>query len=497
MAPASRKVAPTAEQSAASNGGDTRQNGRKAVATANGKGHRNRVDPNDTAGGERAGLSLGISIAVLGFLGLAASLAASPSQKHVGLAQPGTYAVCSAGGPSIYTVDNDNSRVACISIAKNRIQAVGSLGHIRFKWYTSSFITNLLQGSPQFHLPVHYIPPGAIVIPGISDSHAHILEFGATQQLPLEGTKSVEETVARVRNFVLSNADIFEDKTKLITGGGWDHTSWPNGTLPSLEALENDPILRGRPIILQSKDCHALWVSSAALKPSLPLPDEVEGGVIVRDQNNQPTGVLLDNAQDLLKQPKLTQEDLLRRFKVTVREAHKHGLTSIHDAGLDPISLEFFHSQAEKAPLPIRIYGMKYFNETVGYSPGSYPIDLPEKRLSIRSMKIFADGALRTGGAALYEPYADNPSTSGFMRIEKSLLYDVIPKFLSNGWQVNVHAIGDKANGIILDVFESALKGINVTALRPRLEHAQMMTKEDMVRLGKLGVIASVQPTHA
>ncbi|EAU91349.2 amidohydrolase [Coprinopsis cinerea okayama7 len=484
MAPASRKVAPTAEQSAASNGGDTRQNGRKAVATANGKGHRNRVDPNDTAGGERAGLSLGISIAVLGFLGLAASLAASPSQKHVGLAQPGTYAVCSAGGPSIYTVDNDNSRVACISIAKNRIQAVGSLGqsirllghvtkfssavplkgHIRFKWYTSSFITNLLQGSPQFHLPVHYIPPGAIVIPGISDSHAHILEFGATQQLPLEGTKSVEETVARVRNF---------------------------------EALENDPILRGRPIILQSKDCHALWVSSAALKPSLPLPDEVEGGVIVRDQNNQPTGVLLDNAQDLLKQPKLTQEDLLRRFKVTVREAHKHGLTSIHDAGLDPISLEFFHSQAEKAPLPIRIYGMKYFNETVGYSPGSYPIDLPEKRLSIRSMKIFADGALRTGGAALYEPYADNPSTSGFMRIEKSLLYDVIPKFLSNGWQVNVHAIGDKANGIILDVFESALKGINVTALRPRLEHAQMMTKEDMVRLGKLGVIASVQPTHA
>lgn len=198
-----------------------------------------------------------------------------------------------------------------------------------------------------------------------------------------------------------------------------------------------------------------------------------------------------------MKQPELTEDDLLRRFKVTVREAHKHGLTSVHDAGLDPSSLSFFQRQAEKAPLPIRIYGMKFFNETLGYVAGSQPIILPEKRLSVRGMKIFADGALRTGGAALYEPYADAPHTSGFMRIDPAVLYDVIPKFLKNGWQVNVHAIGDRANGAILDVFESVLQGINVTALRPRLEHAQMITNEDIARIAKLGVIASVQPTHA
>jgi len=263
-----------------------------------------------------------------------------------------------------------------------------------------------------------------------------------------------------------------------------------------MDALESDPVLQGRPIVLQSKDCHALWVSQAALAPSYPLPEEVDGGVVVRDEAHKPTGVLLDNAQELLKQPKLSHADLLRRFEVTVREAHKRGLTSIHDAGLDPSSLEFFHTEAAKAPLPIRIYGMKYFNETVGYD-GSHPILLPEKRLNVRSMKIFTDGALRTGGAALREPYSDHPETTGFMRIDQAVLSDVVPKFLSAGWQVNVHAIGDRANEVVLDVFEASLKGVNVSALRPRLEHAQILTPRDMGRLGKLGVIASVQPTHA
>jgi len=117
-------------------------------------------------------------------------------------------------------------------------------------------------------------------------------------------------------------------------------------------------------------------------------------------------------------------------------------------------------------------------------------------RLSARSVKIFADGALRTGGAALYQPYTDDSSTAGAMRISAEVLNEIIPRFLKDGWQVNVHAIGDRANGIVLDAFELALEHINVTQLRPRLEHAQIMTQVDINRLGKLGVIASVQPTH-
>jgi len=142
---------------------------------------------------------------------------------------------------------------------------------------------------------------------------------------------------------------------------------------------------------------------------------------------------------------------------------------------------------------------MTYFNEHQAYwGNATTPVQDPLKsRLSARSVKIFADGALRTGGAALHAPYHDNPSTVGLMRLDEAVLFDVIPKFLRDGWQVNVHAIGDRANGVVLDAFERSLEGANVTALRPRLEHAQFMTKDDMLRLGRLGVIASVQPAHA
>lgn len=398
---------------------------------------------------------------------------------------PETYALCSREPNGVYTVDQFNSQTQCILIQGSYIVETGSLGFIKSRSESS--------------LPIRYIAPGAIIVPGISDSHAHILEYGATQQLPLEGAKTIKDAVARVRAYILSNPDIYNDTSKVITGGGWDHTVWPSTSWPTSADLDADSIVRGRPVVLQSKDCHALWVSSKVIETSLPFPEVVEGGLILRDNTGRPTGVLLDNAQELLKQPQLTESDLLRRFKVTVRDAHKNGLTSIHDAGLDPMSLAFFNRQAQIGTLPIRIYGMSYFDETQPYSGGTMKpvIGAGDGRLSARSIKIFGDGALRTGGAALYEPYADNPSTNGFMRLDPEILFDVIPKYLRDGWQVNVHAVGDRANGIVLDAFEASLKGANVTALRPRLEHAQMMTKADMVRLGKLGVIASIQPTHA
>ncbi|KAG7091704.1 hypothetical protein E1B28_008106 [Marasmius oreades] len=332
------------------------------------------------------------------------------------------------------------------------------------------------------------------------DSHAHILEYGKTAQLELEGTKSVDETVKLVRQHILSNPDLLGDKSRVIFGGGWDHMSWSTRQFPTSKDLDSDPVIRGRRVVLQSKDCHALWVSLAALDTCGEIPSDIEGGVVVTDVNSNPTGVLLDNAQELLKLPHPTEDELRSRFLTTVKDALSYGLTSIHDAGLDPMSLDFFEREvAREKSLPIRIYAMKHFDEqelywgntTIPYSGAA------NGWLSVRSVKIFADGALRTGGAALHHHYHDNPSTKGFMRLSEDVLVSVIPRFLKDGWQVNVHAIGDRANGLVLDAFESALKDANVTALRPRLEHAQIMTKEDMERLGGLGVIASVQPTHA
>ncbi|KAJ7235541.1 amidohydrolase family-domain-containing protein [Mycena rebaudengoi] len=394
----------------------------------------------------------------------------------------GRYAICSRHR-NIYTVDSTNSRVDCVVVDNSRVTHIGSLDE-----------TKRMPG-----LPIRYIPENAIVVPGLSDSHGHILEYGATRQLPLEGTATIAETVARVRQYILSNPEILNNPDAFIRGGGWDHTSWPDARWPTAADLDADPIIKGRPVVLQSKDCHAQWVSSRVLELSSPLPSAIEGGIVMTDAAGVPSGVLLDNAQEFLKAPALTEGDLIQRFTVAVNDALAYGLTSIHDAGLDPISLEFFVRQAEKGRVPIRIYGMKFFDENEPYwgNVSRTLVGAANGRLTVRSVKIFADGALRTGGSALYEPYTDNPSTNGFMRLPSEVLFEYIPRFLRDGWQVNVHAIGDRANGIVLDAFEASLKGVNVTALRPRLEHAQLMTKADMQRLGKLGVIASVQPTHA
>ena len=191
------------------------------------------------------------------------------------------------------------------------------------------------------------------------------------------------DAVALVREYILSTPEVYNNTSHVVVGGGWDHTIWGAGRWPTsvswpliasqamiayitpwpyIQAdLDADNIIRGRPVILQSKDCHALWVSSKAIEESDPFPTSVEGGVVIRDEGGRPTGlfcimpvhlksqihyhsqgVLLDNAQDLLKQPKTTETDLLRRFQLTVRHALSYGLTSLHDAGLDPVSLAFF-----------------------------------------------------------------------------------------------------------------------------------------------------------
>ncbi|KAF8626850.1 hypothetical protein AX15_004675 [Amanita polypyramis BW_CC] len=428
-------------------------------------------------------------------LGLLACLSYPSLLDFCASALSATYALCSSDGNGIYTVDQHNSQVQCIVVRRNHIVDAGSLRSIMFHWNRPSLHRFIFRSS----LNVRFIPAGSIVVPGLSDSHAHILEYGSAKELPLEGTKTIEEAVARTRQFILANSDILNDTSKYIIGGGWDHTIWPMSRWPTAADLEADPVVRGRPIILQSKDCHALWVSLKGLEASSPLPNEVEGGVIMRDSDGRPTGVLLDNAQDLVKQPDPSHSDLLRRFNLAMKDALSYGLTSIHDAGLKPGSLEFFKRLAADNTLPLRIYGMTFFDENEPYNGDTVPklIKQGNDRLTARSIKIFADGALRTGGAALKEPYADNPSTSGFMRIDPEILQDVIPKYLRDGWQVNVHAIGDKANSIVLDAFEAALGGANVTALRPRLEHAQLLSDIDLPRLGKLGVIVSVQPTHA
>ncbi|KAL5528400.1 hypothetical protein ACEPAF_7536 [Sanghuangporus sanghuang] len=416
---------------------------------------------------------------------------------------PSTYALCSATRPAIYTADSGNTVSQCLLVRGSRILHTGSLDEVKRFWDSNSSVAHdqEMQSVLKVPLAMRYVPPNAIVVPGMSDSHGHILEYGASRLLPLEGSKDSRAAVDRVRDYIIAHPDILNDTSRYIEGWGWDHTVWPVEEFPSYRELEGDAIVRGRPIVLQSKDGHAQWVSKALLEQMLPLPDSVDGGIIIRDKDGNATGVFLDKAQDLIKKPPLTDVDRLLRFKLTVEDALSKGLTSLHDAGFDPTSLQFFRSQAELGNLPIRIYGMRYFNENVEYWGNQATKIIDHNRLTSRSVKIYADGALRSGGAALFEPYTDNPESSGFMRTDPSVLYEFIPRFMKDGWQVNTHAIGDRANSIVLDAIESAVPNgpddTVGTSLRPRIEHAQIMRPKDAARLAKLGVIASVQPTHA
>ncbi|KAF5376300.1 hypothetical protein D9615_008482 [Tricholomella constricta] len=412
---------------------------------------------------------------------------------HAGLG----YALCAPGNrKAIYTVDAGNSQVQCLVVRGARIFDTGDLEDVKVRW-----------NGPD--LDVKYLQENEVVVPGMSDSHCHILEYGASQLVALQDGKSVKDTVQILADYINADPVLSKDRTKVVEGWGYDHASWDVPVLPTAADFEANPTTRGRHVILSGRDGHSVWVSAATLAASAPYPEgDLDGGVIIRDEKGQPTGVFLDTAMDLIKRPNLTHADLSARFKTTVTHALRAGLTSLHDAGFKPESFAFFSAEAERAPLPLRIYGMRYFDteETAPYWGNTttpllarFEGDELGTRLASRSVKIFADGALRSGGAALYEPYADNPSTRGLMRIAPELLHRVVPAFLRDGWQVNIHAIGDRANGIILDTFEQAQRdlGVDVRALRPRIEHVQILAKKDMDRLGKLGVIASIQPTHA
>ncbi|KAH9083588.1 amidohydrolase family-domain-containing protein [Lactarius deliciosus] len=414
---------------------------------------------------------------------------------------PDAYALCSRSGAHIYTVDPHYPRAQCMVVQGSHIVDVGAIDDVHRRWESSILAIEaaIKRAHPKPRLVTRFIESGSIVVPGISDSHAHMLEYGASRLIPLESARSAKAATALVRRFISSDEDIKKDPLKFVEGWGWDHTKWAGREFPTAADLDSDPLVRQHRVILEAKDGHAIWVNSRVLEEISPLQraSMVVSSYVMHQASQQASFLTMPSSLSQSLHPHIGT--LRSVFSWFVEDAVSHGLTSIHDAGFDPRSLEFFKSLAEQEKLPIRIYGMTHFDENAEYWGDQIKpiIGAANGRFTARSVKIFGDGALRSGGAALHEAYADNPSTRGFMRIDQQVLTTTIHKFLRDGWQTNVHAVGDRANTLVIDAFESALQGINVTALRPRLEHAQIITQSDMRRLVKLGVIASVQPTHA
>ncbi|KAF9562894.1 hypothetical protein CPC08DRAFT_706411 [Agrocybe pediades] len=416
-----------------------------------------------------------------------------------------SYVICSKSR-EIYTVDPDYPRVECIQIRGSDIVAAGNYSEVVWSSNYLSGVSTIipswaLEKVQQLGRKFIQLEEGSVVLPGLTDAHAHVIENGYMRQLPLMGSKSVDEVIDRIKAYIQSHPDAGKSSTRWIEGMGWDQTKWVGAKFPTAADLDKDPLLKRRFISLSRVDGHARWVSSAVLGLMPDLPEKVEGGNIVRDDAGNPTGIFVDNAMSLIPIPPWTHDQISSFFDVTMKEALSYGLTSIHDADTKPAHVEFFREMADAGKLPNRLYLMgnvasdEYWGDKIprliNYGKHS--------RLNLRGVKLFADGALGSWGAALLKPYYDNPETSGLMLSSPEHLKNLVEQFWKDGWQTNIHCIGDRANHVILDIFEDILenKGGNVSTWRPRIEHAQIFSPDDLKRIGKLGVIASVQPTHA
>ena len=340
----------------------------------------------------------------------------------------------------------------------------------------------------------------ATVIPGLIDAHAHMVNLGhMLTEANLWGVSSKAEVIAR-----LKAAEARLQPGQWLIGRGWDQNLWEGQQFPT--AADLDAAFPERPVYLDRVDGHAAWVNSAALRiahakgRALAGDWQPEGGKILRDAAGQPTGVLVDNASALVSShiPAHSQAELDRRFELALKDVVANGLTGVHDMGVSRSELAMFRRFADEGRLPLRL-------DAYAAGDGDALDDLCRDglyqhaggRLKMRGVKLFVDGALGSRGAAMLAPYSDDPHNHGLLMMSPEAHLAVSRKAAGCGVQVASHAIGDRGNRLVLDNYETVLGEYAGADLRWRVEHAQVLALTDISRFARLGVIASMQPTHA
>jgi len=337
---------------------------------------------------------------------------------------------------------------------------------------------------------------GATLLPGLTDAHGHVGNHGLLlQSVNLIGSNSELDAVQRVRSFIEQ-----EPGQQWIRGRGWNQVLWENNTFPTYRSLE--VFGADKFIVLKRVDGHATWVNSAALKKAGIDKNtrDPEGGQIIRDSNGNPTGVLIDNAKNLVTDiiPAITDAQMTVRLDRAMENLAGYGLTSVHAAETTAQYVRVYQSLNENHAMPIRIYCMLHMLDA---GNDQYleqgPIIDPEHMLDIRSVKISADGALGSRGAALFEDYSDAPGQKGLLLLTDAQLEHHMSRAMKAGYQVNTHAIGDLTNDRVLDYYERLIKQYDAGGQRHRIEHAQVLRPADISRMAEIDIIASIQPTHA
>jgi predicted amidohydrolase YtcJ len=343
------------------------------------------------------------------------------------------------------------------------------------------------------------LQPGA-VIPGLWDGHGHVIGLGDTLAIAdLYFAANLEDTTSRLKRYAEEHPDA-GTKINWLRGSGWDQAAY--GRMPTADDL--DAVFPGKFIMLTRVDAHCIWVSSAVLDL---LPDpipEVPGGEVIGK------GVFCDNAMDMVhdKWPKPGEEETANTVKNAMRALNKVGVVGVHEAGVTPETLEMYKSMAETDDWTVRVYAMlecKVRNTFCGDQVDMFTRD--DGLLSMKSVKLFSDGALGSWGSAMLEPYADKPESMGSLLIDASTIKSLTLEWAKAGYQVNIHAIGDAANRYVIDAFEAALTDPSICSSpkkdcqlekRFRIEHSQIISPVDQQRLhAELGILPSIQPTHA
>jgi predicted amidohydrolase YtcJ len=438
---------------------------------------------NGTPGRACAGTP-GRAAAVL-LLALAACQGTPPSWRAPGAAPgsgPDGPAEIVLSGGAIMTMDPALPAATAVAIRQGRIAYVGDDAGAR---------TWIGEGTRVLDLA------GRSVTPGLVDGHAHLYGLGMAMEGVALGAATSEQAAAALAAAAATGLPPGE----WLSGRDWDQNRWQPAVFPTRASL--DAAVADRPVALRRVDGHALWVNGKALDLAgitARTPDP-PGGRIVRDPAGAPTGVLVDTAMELVERvmPEVSDEARARRIRKAAAVAVAAGLTGVHEMGIDPATVRVYRRLADAGELPLRVYAF------LSYEPGMLDtlsedariLEPADGRFSARGIKIYVDGALGSRGAALLAPYDDEPGNLGLVITGPEELARAVARAAATGWQLGVHAIGDRANRMVLDAFAAAIQARPGADLRFRVEHAQVVAPEDIPRFGALGVLASMQPTHA
>jgi hypothetical protein len=339
---------------------------------------------------------------------------------------------------------------------------------------------------------------GATVLPGMIDAHTHLMSLGESfLKLNLKDVPTQKEVIELVRQKAASTP-----LGEWILGWGWDEGKWSSPYPTNKELNEAAP---NNPVYLVGLHTYASWANNNALRIAgitQDTPDPDQGKILRDEKSGEPSGVLLNRAQKLVDKhvPPMTMTQVKRALRLAAQECGRNGLTSVHEAQVSGIMVQAFRELVSEGRMPVRVYAMldgadhALANEWLERGP---EID-PHHQLTIRAFKLFADGALGSRGAALLEPYSDAPHTKGVITTPEADVHQLTRTSLRRGFQVCTHAIGDRANRMVLDAYAKALTEVaEAHDPRLRIEHAQVLAQGDIPRFAKLAVIASMQPTHA